>query len=608
MKKVSLQFILLFVTSHIYSQVFIAENTEISLYNEVDLSVSGNLKNEGAISGSGFLRLINNKSQLISGNGILENFRVDKSAGQAEITEGNQDVFRVFEIHGGNFLPNARLTLKSNDTLTAQMGINTGGTISGDMVIERFIPKSNRTHRYISSPVTTSESILQNLQEGQHNTGTNYPADNMDTISGFGTHITGSTTGADGFDATLTGNPSFFSWNANPQSWSTIDNTDTKTLVKGESFSLLIRGSRATSLNSNTAIGPETTLRLTGNPTILNFTKDVPLDTENSFILLGNPYHGAIDANLFLSRNTGLNKNFIYVFDPTLNSRGGYATVELPTGTNDQGSVANQFIQPWQAVFIEATNTSPTTLSLNFIEDDKSLSEPQVEIFSRLTRINLKLQSDNETIDAVSLKLKHGANSEVNERDAKKFWNLDENISIYSKDTYLSVEERAFPKQLDTVMIHTFQKQKENYKLLIKSSNLSETKAVLKDFYLDKAYPLDPNQDLVIDYQVAEGEPEFRFGLILGTETLSNDTFTSDNFQVYPNPARDVLNIESMNGSFQKLNFKIYSLLGQKVAEADFKNQNKVSNYDISSFPAGVYLIVITDDKNLKETVKFIKI
>jgi hypothetical protein len=63
-----------------------------------------------------------------------------------------------------------------------------------------------------------------------------------------------------------------------------------------------------------------------------------------------------------------------------------------------------------------------------------------------------------------------------------------------------------------------------------------------------------------------------------------------------------------MNGSFQKLNFKIYSLLGQKVAKADFKNRSKVSNYDISSFSAGVYLIVITDGENLKETVKFIKI
>jgi hypothetical protein len=591
-----------------YSQVFIADNTKISLNNEVDIAVSGDFINEGTVLGSGFLKLIDNTSQTISGDGILENFSIDKSGGQAEITEGNQDVFRIFEIHGGNFLPNARLTLKSNDTLTAQMGINTGGTINGDMVIERFIPKSNRAHRYISSPVTTSESILQNLQEGQHNTGTNYPTDNIDTLSGFGTHITGSKTGGNGFDATLTGNPSFFSWNADPQSWSSIDNTDTKTLVKGESFSLLIRGSRTTSLNSNTAIGPETTLRLTGNPTILNFTKDVPLETENSFILLGNPYHGAIDANLFLSRNTGLNPNFIYVFDPTMNGRGSYATVELPAGTNGQGSVANQFIQPWQAVFVEANNASPLTLNLNFIEDDKSISEPQVEIFSRLTRIDLKLQSENKTTDAVSLKLKHGANSEVDERDAKKFWNLDENMSIYSQNSYLSIEERAFPKDLDTVMIHTFQKRKENYKLLIKSSNLSETKAVLKDFYLDKAYPLDPNQDLVINYQVAEGEPEFRFGLILGTETLSNDEFSSDNFQVYPNPARDVLTIEATNGSYEKLNFKIYSLLGQKVAEADFKNWSKVSNYDISSFSAGVYLIVITDGENLKETVKFIKI
>jgi hypothetical protein len=608
MKQIFIQLIFIIISSNLYSQISIAENTQITLKNETNLNISGNFKNNGAIYGSGVLNLVDSKSQSISGNGIIENFRVDKNGGQAEITEGNQDVFRGFEIHGGNFSPNARLTLKSNDTLTAQIGINTGGIINGDVIIERFIPKSNRAYRYFSSPVSTSESILQNLQEGQNNSGTNYPEDNIDTISGFGTHITGSTTGQDGFDATLTGNPSFFSWNADPQSWSSLNNTELRTLAKGESFSLLIRGSRATSLNSNTAIGPETTLRLTGNPSILNFSKNIPLEIANSYILLGNPYHAAIDANLFLGRNAGLNTNFIYVFDPSLNSRGGYATVELPSGTNEQGSEANQFLQPWQAVFIEATNASPTTLNLSFTEGDKKVSEPQVEIFSTLSRIDLKLQSDNKTIDAVSLKLKDGANSEVDERDAKKFWNRDENISIYSHNTYLSIEEKAFSKNHDTIMIHTYQKLKESYKLLIESSNLSETKVILKDFYLDKDYLLEPSQDLLIDYEVADSEPELRFGLIIGDETLSNEEFTSDHFQVYPNPATDVLNIETVSGSYQKLNFKIYSLLGQKVAEGNFENQERISNYDISTFSAGVYLLVITNDNNLKETLKFIKI
>jgi hypothetical protein len=44
------------------------------------------------------------------------------------------------------------------------------------------------------------------------------------------------------------------------------------------------------------------------------------------------------------------------------------------------------------------------------------------------------------------------------------------------------------------------------------------------------------------------------------------------------------------------------------VAEGNFENQERISNYDISTFSAGVYLLVITNDNNLKETLKFIKI
>ncbi|SDG40686.1 T9SS type A sorting domain-containing protein [Psychroflexus sediminis] len=595
----------IFVSNALWSQVFVAENATINLINEVDLSVAGELNNNGHIVGTGFIQLVGDKSQLIYGNGELEKFSLRKTSGQAEIASGNQDVLRLFEIHGGTFLPKANLTLKSVDTLTAQMGQNTGGTITGDIISERYIPKSNRAFRYISSPVSTSNSIRYNLQEGQNNTGTNYPADNLNDSIGYGTHITGSKNGSKGFDATSTGNASFFDWIESSQSWMATDNTDTRTLDKGESFAVLIRGSRETSLNSNTAVGPETTLRLTGNPTILNFTKQIDLIEDNSFVLLGNPYHSIIDANLVLQNNTGLNNNFIYVYDPTLNTRGAYAIVELPGGSNGQGSEANQFIQAWQAAFVEATNTGATTLNLSFSENDKNVSQPQVQTFSLNSRINLKLQKDSETIDGLSLKLKHGANSEVDLNDAKKFWNYDESLSIYSQGKYLSIEERDFLQAGDTVEIYLHQKRQDHYKLVMNSTGLSSSDIVLKDFYLDKSYPLKESENLTVDYLVAEGEPELRFGFIIESETLSDAEFVSENFIIYPNPAKDVLNIAALNSQNKKLNFEIYSLLGQKVSQGDF--EDKITNYNISSLSTGVYLIVITDNKHIKETLKFIK-
>ncbi|MBZ9628976.1 T9SS type A sorting domain-containing protein [Psychroflexus sp. CAK1W] len=598
-----------FVSNILFSQVFIAENPnlKVTLKNKVNLSVAGYFTNNGTIKGTGFLELIQDKTQSIAGDGIMEKFRVNKTGGQAKIISGNQDVLRLFEIHGGTFVPDTLLTLKSVDTLTAQIGQNTGGIIDGGFVIERFIPSSNRSFRYMSSPVETSGTIKGNLQEGVNNTSLSY-SDNKNPNPGYGTHITGSTTGSNGFDASGTGNPGFYRWNPTSQSYITATNTDKTTLAKGQNFTLFIRGSRDTNIYvNNTRVGPPTTLRLTGNPTILNFSKPINLNTADSYILLGNPYHGAINANSFFDSNTGLSPTYIYAYDPTLNQFGGYATVKLSDGSNLQNSDANQFIQAWQSVFVKASNTGATTLNLTFSEAHKDISESQVPIFKTNTEttIVLRLLSENEQIDGVGINFIHGANSGIDDRDADKLSNIGENLSIYSNGKNLVIEERDFPQTIDTTLIRLVNKNRDHYQFKIDGDDFSELNAVFKDFYLDEEYPLENNKDLLIDYQVAEGEPEIRFGFIYNPESLSSEEFTSRKFKIYPNPAKDVLNIEAENKSSPNLEFEIYSLLGQKVAQGNF--EDKLSNYDISSFSTGVYLIVITDNNNLKETLKFIK-
>ena len=608
MKKSIFTTFLIFSIVSLQAQMYVDDDFKMVLKNSIDLSITDNFTNDGIIGGSGVIKLTGNKAQAISGTGVLENFSIDKSGNDAEIDAGNQDVLRRFEIHGGTFRPQARLTLKSNDTLTAQLGENTGGTIIGDIIIERFIPKSNRAYRYFSSPVSTSESIRENLQEGQNNTGTNYPDDNKNTKPNFGTHITGSKNGDNGFDATETGNASFFNWNAKGQSWNAISNTNVNTLEKGESFALLVRGSRATNLNSNSAIGPKTTLRLTGNPTILDYSKDITIESNNAFIHLGNPYHATIDANLIMQNNPELNSNFIYVYDPKLNTRGGYATVELNEGSiNQQGSDANQFIQGWQSVFVQATNSSPTTLNITFSENYKAVDEPLVEIFSLNSRVNLKLLKNNETIDAVSLKLKPEANSGIDQNDAKKLFNFDESISIFSEGEYLSIEERSLPRSIDTVMVNLYNKQQDHYQFSIESQQLPQTEIIFKDFYLDKEYPLKSNQDLIVDYKIAEGEPDLRYGFILKPETLTSNEFVSERFHIYPNPTTGSINIKALESIGKNLHYEIYSLLSKKFAEGDFSNQNQTFSYDASNLPSGVYLIVLSNTRT-KETLKFIKL
>jgi len=255
----------------------------------------------------------------------------------------------------------------------------------------------------------------------------------------------------------------------------------------------------------------------------------------------------------------------------------------------------------------EVTNTRATSISINFNESYKDISQLQAASFNQESRIDVLLHSNSKTIDAVSLKLKAGANSEVDLRDAKKSQNYDEGFSIYSQGRHLSIEERDFPEEIDTVMLSLKNKRKSAYQFKVNSSNVSETDIVLKDFYLDLEYPINEGE-FTVDYQVAEGEPDLRYGFIIEPNSLSNEDMTPQNFKVFPNPVNDRLNIQVLNSSSESYRFSIYSLLGKKVDAGQFKSTSSPFNYDSSSLSTGVYLVSIIGENNQKETVKLIKL
>ncbi len=75
------------------------------------------------------------------------------------------------------------------------------------------------------------------------------------------------------------------------------------------------------------------------------------------------------------------------------------------------------------------------------------------------------------------------------------------------------------------------------------------------------------------------------------------------NIKVYPNPAKDVLNIQA--NDFSNKNVIIYNSLGQIVQSVDFTNDIRLN---LNSFKNGIYLLKILDNKtNLISNIKFIK-
>jgi len=92
-------------------------------------------------------------------------------------------------------------------------------------------------------------------------------------------------------------------------------------------------------------------------------------------------------------------------------------------------------------------------------------------------------------------------------------------------------------------------------------------------------------------------------GLNCGTlSTVNNKTFE---FTIYPNPAKNRLNIENQSGiALQKLD--IFDVLGQLVKTVDLRNTSTHTTIDISNLKTAAYFVKITSNQGsyVKKLIK----
>jgi hypothetical protein len=160
-----------------------------------------------------------------------------------------------------------------------------------NVTVERFIP-ARRSFRFLSSPVTTTTSIRANWMEGAVNPDINT---RIDPNPGYGTNITGIGDTANGFDPTLTNNPSLFTFDSSTQNWVPVLNTN-DTLPVGSAFRLLVRGDRSIDMTTptNDPAPTNTILRTTG--ALFAGTFSPALSTiDKGYSFVGNPYASPVD-------------------------------------------------------------------------------------------------------------------------------------------------------------------------------------------------------------------------------------------------------------------------------------------------------------------------
>jgi hypothetical protein len=536
------------------------------------VTVTGNIINNGILAINPSDTLIVNGS--VSGSGTISgsstsNLTIGGAAGTLSFTSGARTLQNLVIGTGSNasmslgsaldIAPNGSitfnasgtktltttgqtLTLKSTSAGTALIGNTNGATITGNVTVERFISaatNTNRAYRLLTPGVTTSTTIKANWQEGVNNTAQDFGS-NINPNSGFGTHITGSTNGSNGFDATLNASPSMFTYTpGNPGSWTAISNTDVNTLDAKTGYLLFIRGDRGINLSQTVAAqgSSNTVLRATGTVLTGNQTFTVS-GTNNNFSLITNPYPSPISWTSVINDadNTGKFAIQYTLWDPNISTRGGYVTV-TNGGLNTGGGNATVNIQSGQAFFVR--NTDGLTTSFSIKESHKSTTN-NIDVFrigaqQEMLRAGLFFTHTDNTrrqADGVVTVYDNNYSAAFDGNDAMQIANWDEDIAIISNSKELSIESRPLADNGDTIFFNMARLREINYEWEFTAENFNAPglTAYVQDAFTNTETAISLSGTTVVPFTVtsnAASKAANRFRVVYRTSGVLPVTLTS---------------------------------------------------------------------------------
>lgn len=542
----------------------------------------------------------------------IGNFTLNAAATGSATLGNPMSISGKLTLTNGTFNTGGNLTLTSNGSGTAVVAPITdcfNVKITGDVTVERYFPGNLRSFRLISSPVTTSTSIKDNWQEGQNNTATAY-ANNQNSKPGYGTHITGSTTGLNGFDATETGYGSMFTYNNTTPAWAAVPNTNSSTITAGVPYRLMIRGSRAINMDTNAPTADNTILRAKGALKICDASAGTLSQGADGFSFIGNPYQATVNIKDVLQNSTNLRSNFYYVWDPKVSTRGAYVAYDLDSNINPLGasSSVNQYLQPWQACFIQTTAAGAA--SILFKESNKSPLESVNENVFRTTslasyiRLTLyesnTLASNGAAADGLIVKFGDNYVNAIDGYDALKFNNLDETFSTKNNTSLLGIESRLFPIATDIIPLNISQYRFTNYTMVANGTNMTGLPAYLHDRLLQTYTEIPQSGSVNYSYVLDTTNPATsaldRFRIVFQNSTLSIGSNTALAFTMYPNPSKQGVFDIVMNDATEDTKLVIYNTIGQEVYAT---NLTKTTINHINPnmvFSNGVYYVKIKKD------------
>lgn len=483
----------------------------------------------------------------------------------------------------------------------AQLGAK--AAITGKATVQRYT-SSKRAYRMLSPAVSTTNSIMANWQEGVHNTPT---SGNLNPNPGFGTHITGSTTGANGFDATGTGNPSMFTVNVASQQFQAIANTDANKLRAGEAYLMMVRGDRSINLGNNSSFG-QTTLRATGKLTWGKKHLKFVAPTSGAFVMFGNPYQSAVNIKTVFATSTNVNTNHYYIYDPTLGANGAYVTVGLSSSVNvPASSSANKYLQPGQGAQLASMTAGGITL--DFLESDKAPGQfTSTNATGNTTLEDEMLMGQLFTLenftnngpvhDGFGLIFADSHSNAITPEDAVKPMNFYENLGIDNNGTYLSLEKRALPVAGENLPLYINGYGQSDYVLQLELNGLEDVAIYLDDNFNATSTLLEQGSigyAFSVDASNPASKASDRFAIRVDERLSVNNNDLLSAITLYPNPMMSQFTVGNPN-NVQLENAAIYDITGRLIQTVELKGATSEVTLDVSNLASATYMVVINSE------------
>ena len=288
-----------------------------------------------------------------------------------------------------------------------------------------------------------------------------------------------------------------------------------------------------------------TTLRTKGQ--LLKGPLSIPVAPAGTsiFASVGNPFASAIDMTKVIP-STGPVDEFFTVWDPYAYGGYGVGTYKTysKTGSNYEitpgGGEVNNLIQSGQAFFVQMSGGLPGTI--NFTEPAKA-SSSNLTFFRPQSpsgrvaqlRTNLYSVSANSTTiltDGTLQQFSTDYSNAIDGKDARKFSNGAENLSIRTGGRNLIVERRNIPGEQDTIFYNLSGVKAQNYRFEFTAASLSGNglQGFVEDTYLNTRTPLNLEGKTQLNFAVTSDKASSalsRFRIVFKTAVALPVTIVS---------------------------------------------------------------------------------